>query len=172
MVNLEDLTTRGLRAYERGRIRMALRALLVLVPLSALCLLESRGRASCSCAATALIAIAVVMRWRDRRGVEAITTGMLGGLLPLGAGLMFERFGLDCEPTICAALALVVGGTAGMIVGLRSRGAALPLAAATIAALATSLGCIRLGPLGLGAPIAGIAIGLTMTISALRALRG
>jgi hypothetical protein len=146
---------------------MALRALVLLVPLSVLCLLESRGRASCCCAAIALIAITVLMRWRDRSGVEAATTGILAGLLPLIAGLVFERFGLGRELAVSTAGLLVVGGGAGIVVGLRARRAALPvqrvLWAASVAALATCLGCIRLGLLGLGATIVGMAIGLTLT---------
>lgn len=168
MVNLDDLATRGLHAYEAGRVRMALRALAVLAPICLVSLLESRGRASCGCAAAMLVVLAVVMRWRSRRGVEAVTTGILAGVVPLGAGIIFKCFDLDCEVVSCTIAALLVGGASGAVIGVRSRGAhavstGTALGAVSIAALATCMGCIRLGVVGLGAMMAGLAIGLALT---------
>ena len=44
MVNPEHLVARGLRAYEVGRFVTASRIALLLIPIAALCLLESEGR--------------------------------------------------------------------------------------------------------------------------------
>ena len=111
MVNPEELTARGLRAYEVGRAWKASRVALVLAPAAAFCLLEARGREACACLAVVLLALAIWLRWRDRQGMESVTTGLLAGVPPLLAGLVLDRFDVRCgfsDDTYCAALTVFV----------------------------------------------------------------
>jgi hypothetical protein len=171
MANREQLKRGGLRAYEVGRLKAAARVGLVLLPAAALCLLENQAREACACLAVILVGLAVWLRWRDREGVESVTTGLIAGSLPLVAGLALDHLGLRCgfagESSFCSGFALLAGGCAGAYIGTRNRGLR-PLvrswaAAATIAALAASLGCVRLGALGLASVVAGIGLGTVLT---------
>jgi len=62
---------------------MALRVAIVLLPVIALCLLEPVGREGCACCAVLLLGAAVWLRFRNRLGVESVTTGLLAGAVPL-----------------------------------------------------------------------------------------
>jgi hypothetical protein len=167
MVNLEQLGVRGLRAYEAGRARAASRIALFLIPAAAVCLVESRGREACACLAAVLLGLAFWLRWRDRQSLESVTSGLLAGSIPLVAGLALERLDLPCTlagaSTFCTAFAVLVGGVAGVIIGIREikwRGRFWSwLTAGTIAALAASLGCVRLGAVGFASVVGGIALG-------------
>lgn len=153
MVNFEQLTVRGLRAYEVGRFRTASRVALVLVPGALVCLLEARTRESCACLAVLLLGLAVWLRWRDRTGFEAVTTGLLAGSIPLVAGLVLSRLGLRCgsiETALpCAGSSVLVGAAAGVVIAVREvrqQGRFVGVAAAAaVSVLAASLGCLRLG---------------------------
>ena len=176
MVSREELRLQGLRAYELGRLRAAARIAFVLLPVVSLCLLESRGRPACACVAAALVGVCVWLRWRDRRGFEVVTSGLQAGSIPLLAGLVFDRLGIECgfdgASTYCTVVAALVGGAAGAIVGARTRDAKERLwgfmAAATVAALAAILGCIRLGLVGVIGVVAGIALGTVVTAAIAR----
>jgi hypothetical protein len=176
MVNRDQLRTQGLRAYETGRLRAASRIALVVVPAAALCLLESRGREACACLAVTLLALAIWLRWRDRRGFESVTTGLLAGGVPLVAGLMLDRFDLQCGlaggATFCTGFAALLGGAAGVLIGVREHKRRRQLwsafTACAIAALAASLGCVRLGVVGLASVVGGIALGVAGTAAAIR----
>jgi hypothetical protein len=168
MVNREQLTAGGLRAYEFGRLRMASRVALVLVPATAVCLFESRGRETCICLAFVLFGLAIWLRWRNRRWLEVVTTGLQAGSLPLMVGLVLGRLDVQCDvagaASFCVAFAVLVGSVAGMWIGVRERKwrgrLSSWLTAGAIAALAASLGCVRLGALGLASVAAGIAVGI------------
>jgi hypothetical protein len=176
MVNLEQLRVRGLRAYEVGRLRVAARVAFLLVPVAAVCLLETRGREACVCLAALLLGLAVWLRWRDRHGMESVTTGLLAGSIPLAAGLVLAGLDLRCglagEETFCTAFAVLVGGAAGALIAVRERrwrGRFWGwLTAGSIAALAASLGCVRLGVVGIASVLAGIALGIAATAIARR----
>ena len=168
MVNREDLRAQALWAYERGRLRAASRIALVLIPAALVCLLESRGREACACTSVALLGMAVWLRWRDRRGFDAVTTGLLAGSLPLIAGLLLDRMDFQCGlaggSPLCTGFAGLLGGAAGVFIAVREnrrrRQVWSAVSAAAIAALAASLGCVRLGVVGLASVVAGIAVGL------------
>jgi hypothetical protein len=176
MVSREQLRAQGLRAYETGRLRVASRIALPLVPAAAICLVESRGRGTCACLAFMLLGLAIWLRWRNRRGFEAVTTGLLAGAVPLMAGLALDRFDLQCGlaggSTFCSAFAVLLGGAAGVVIAVRERKGRWQLwsavTAAGIAALAASLGCVRLGVVGLASVVAGIALGLTVAAATAR----
>jgi hypothetical protein len=176
MVSRERLRAQGLRAYEAGRLRAAARIALVVVPAAAVCLVESRGRGACACMAVMLLSAAVWLRWRNRRGFESVTTGLVAGSIPLIAGLLLDRFDVQCSlaggSTFCAGLAVLLGGVAGLFIGVRE-GRRRPqlwsaVTAAAVAALAAGLGCVRLGVVGLASVVAGMALGLLAGAAAAR----
>jgi hypothetical protein len=96
MVKLETLTARSLRHYEFGRMRMAARVAILLVPVVAVCLLEPIGREACACCAALLLATSVWLRFRSRAGVESVSTGLLAGGIPLAAALVLTRIDPGC----------------------------------------------------------------------------
>ena len=167
MVNLDHLAARGLRAYELGRLRVAARVGLVLIPASAICLLEERGRPSCACAAVLLLALSVWLRWRNRRGIELASTGLVAGSIPLIAGLLLARAGVNCDDAasarLCTAVSLVAGIGSGVVIAAREARQRARLAswltAIAIAGLAAGLGCLRLGIAGLAGVAGGMAAG-------------
>jgi hypothetical protein len=167
MVSREQLRLQGLRAYEFGRLRVAARIAFVVVPVGSLCLLESRGRPACACVVAALLAVCVWLRWRDRRGFEVVTRGLQAGSIPLFAGLVFDRLGVECglagASTYCTGVAALVGGAAGTLIGARTPDARERLwssiTAGAVAALAAIVGCVRLGLVGVVGVVAGIAFG-------------
>jgi hypothetical protein len=164
MVNLETLTERSLRHYELGRLRMAARIALVLGPLAAVCLLQPIGREATACCAALLFAASVWLRFRNRAGVESVTTGLIAGAVPLAALLLLARLDPGCATaglvSYCTGFSLLVGAVAGTVVASRERVRApfarnwlLPMA---IALLTAGLACARLGL----ASLAGVAVGM------------
>ena len=164
MVNLETLTARSLRHYELGRFRMATRIALVLVPIAAVCLLEPVGREACACCAALLLGASVWLRFRNRAGVEGVTTGILAGGLPLVATLALTSVDPGCATaaplSYCTGFSLLAGAAAGTVVAFRERAPTTAsghwLVAISIALLAASLGCVRFGL----ASVAGVALGM------------
>ena len=167
MVNIEQLRTRGLWAYETGRVRTASRVALILIPAAGVCLLEANGRQACGCFSVLLLGLAIWLRWRDRRGMETVTTGLLAGGIPLVAGLVLARLGFHCGSTgtasMCTGLSAIVGAGAGVLIAVRERRGHARLwswlTAGTVAVLAASLGCVRLGVMGLVGVVVGMALG-------------
>lgn len=175
MVNPEELVARGLRAYEVGRVLTASRIALLLLPVAALCLLENEGReaGACACLAVVLLGSAVWLRWRDREGMDSVTTGLLAGALPLGAGLLLARFDLRCglagSETYCTLFSVLIGALAGVVIALREsrwrRRLTSLVAAGAIASLAAGLGCVRLGVWGVASMVIGIAVGSLLGVA-------
>lgn len=176
-MNPEMLTLRGLRAYELGRVWKASRVALVVVPMAALCLVESRGSAVCAWLALVLLAVATWLRWRDREGMEAVTAGLVAGVLPLVLGVVLARFDVHCGftggDTYCTAGSALVGTLSGL--GIPSpkarwrRRLGSVISAGGVAGLAATLGCVRLGVVGVASMVVGIALG--STLGGLRARR-
>jgi hypothetical protein len=177
MVNLEYLRARGLWAYETGRARMASRIALIVIPVAVVCLLEARGREACTCVSVVLLGLAVWLRWRDRRGTEAVTTGLLAGSIPLAAGLVLARLGLRCgadgSAALCLGFSVLVGLGAGAVIAVREARQRERFwswfTAGAVAALAASLGCVRLGVFGVAGVVVGMAAG---TVAAARISAG
>lgn len=175
MVNLETLTARSLRYYELGRLRMAARVAIVLIPIVAVCLLEPIGREACVCCAALLLIASVWLRFRNRAGVESVSTGLLAGGIPLAAMLVLTRVDPGCATagllSYCTGFSLLVGAGAGAVVALRERThAALSshwLLAVGVAMLTASLGCVRLGIASLVGVAIGILVGRTSMRSAI-----
>jgi hypothetical protein len=88
--------------------------------------------------------------------------------------MIVERLGLQCglagESALCTTFALLVGALAGSFIAFREaegRGQVSSwLTAATVATLAASLGCVRLGIMGVASVVLGIGVGCAaMSIS-------
>lgn len=176
MVSREQLMTEGLRAYEVGRLKRATRVGLVLVPVTLLCLVESRGREACVCVAVALLGGCTWLRWRSRRGFEVVATGLQAGGVPLLAGLAFDRFdvrcGVDEASAFCSVFGVLVGALAGVFIAGQGRDwggrFGSVLTAGAVAALAAALGCVRLGVIGVASVFGGIALGVALTAAVRR----
>lgn len=174
MVNLELLRANGLRAYEVGRFRAAARAALIIVPVSVVCALATGQRETCACLGVLLLASAVFLRWRNRRGVESVATGLLAGSVPLALGALVARFAPECANapllSICTALCAATGIASGVIISVRTtrgHGDLVSVATAScIAMLAASMGCVGLGAAGVLGASMGLLVGAS--ISAVR----
>jgi hypothetical protein len=116
------------------------------------------------------------LRWRNRQGTDAVTTGLLSGSIPLAAGLVLSHFDFHCgsagSASLCTAFAALVGIGAGALIAVREARQRDHfwswVTAGAIATLAASLGCLRLGLLGLVGVMVGMAVGTTATIFARR----
>src|SRR3954469_19205125 len=112
MVNLETLKARSLRHYQLGRLRMALRIAILLLPIVAICLHEPVGRETCACCAALLLGGSIWLRFCNRVGVESVTTGLLAGALPLSAALLLTQWDPGCAAaaplSVCTAFSMVV----------------------------------------------------------------
>lgn len=172
MVNLETLTAQSLRHYELGRLRMAARIAIVLVPIVVICLLEPIGREPCACCAGLLLAASIWLRFRNRAGVESVSTGLLAGGIPLAAALLLTRIDPGCATaglvSYCTGFSLLVGAVGGAVVALRERGreslSRTWLLAVGVALLTASLGCLRLGIVSM----AGVALGMLVGRASMR----
>lgn len=149
------------RAYELGRIMMAVRITVWLLPLVAVCLLLSNRPIACALIALALCAGVFLLRWRNRKGIEQANFGLMAGLLPLTTALASDRV----QPFLgthvaCTGICMVVAFLSGTWLGVRMTRAHQHvgglLLASTIAVATASLGCLNLGLSG----AAGIALGL------------
>jgi hypothetical protein len=165
MVDLERLRSRGLRAYEGARLRMALRAIWILVPLFAICWTVG-DRGLCACLMPLVAALVVWLRWRDRRGSDDASAGLVAGALPLVVGLVLTSLGAHCGGTLCWIFSAVAGVAAGAWVAgdVRRRGPTLAswLAVTSIAAAAAVLGCSALGVLGIAGVLGGMSVGTAL----------
>lgn len=170
MVNREQLNAGARRAYEMGRLRFAARAAVYLLPVSAVCALESRNPEQCACIGVALIAATVLFRWRSRQGVESALIGVVAGSFPLLIGLGLSRAIHLCGDAAgmvsCSTLCVPMGVASGLWIGFRSArvgvGRLGTVAALGIAALTASLGCIGLGIGG----VMGVGVGLSVGVVA------
>ncbi|MFZ5894657.1 MAG: hypothetical protein ACOY0T_26580 [Myxococcota bacterium] len=166
MEKLEQLTKRSLRAYRVGRLRMAATIALALLPLSAVCLQNPAFREQSACCAALLLAAAIWFRFRDRRGVEAVSRGLWAGAVPLAAALVLAKLDPSCARagllSYCTAFSILGGGFAGLLGALRASGGRSVrddwFATASIALLVASLGCLRLGV----ASVVGAGVGIVL----------
>lgn len=167
MVNREQLKREGLRAYEAGRFRMASRATWLLAPTVLICAIGTGRSEACACVGVVLLAASVLLRWRDRRGVDSVRYGLAAGALPLAIGVLVTCVAPDCANaplfSLCTATCLGLGLPSGIWLGRRlarrEASGATWVAATGIATLAASLGCMGLGVAGLTGTIFGLLLG-------------
>ena len=170
MADLSRLESRCRRAYEVGRLRLALRGAL-LVPLLAAAALALGGEpATVGAVAPGLALLAVGLLWVGGVLARGVRPGLLAGLGPLALPLLTMRT-MDgyCTPGVCQTLCLWAcvggGGIAGGLLlwatgksgpnRLTSLGIGLGLAGFTGA-----MGCAPFGWFGLTGMAAGLALGM------------
>jgi hypothetical protein len=172
MVDLEALARRARRAAEWGRLRVASRICLLVVPIALLALLVGPGRGAIIGIGLALLGASVTLGWWSAEGARAARSGVTLGAIPMMAGLITVAVEGWCDPnravTLCGLGCLVAGFVAGggsAWYAVRS-GPARRIRAwgeiGLVASLTTALGCAGLG-LGsalavIGAMAAGAAI--------------
>lgn len=159
-----DFERRARRAYELGRLKSAVPVLAVVVPATALSLTCCPVPGVSIACGVALSLVAIALLWYGRAPGRAVWPGLLAGTIPFLAPLTVELTGHACIGGTCTmmpAACIGAGLVAGVLLGVylaRVRGDRRPsvLAAALVAALAGSLGCVMMG----GAGIAGMSLGL------------
>lgn len=168
MVDLEQLKSRGLRVYELGRFKAATRIACLILPIAVLCYFFCPEKEICVCLSALLLGLVVWLRWRNRQGVEDVTTGLLAGGVPLVVGLLLVGVAPECcsdsflsfNNVWCSLVSVV----SGLWIAFRIRHAPGErwLAASMVAILAGSLGCLTFGVFG----IAGVTLGVVVGCSA------
>ena len=160
------------RAYERGRLRAALRVGFVIVPVAVVCAWETGAIARTLILAAALWGLAIALRWRVHGGFAVVSSGLWAGAGPVAAALAVCRFAPACPPNVAVAVCGLAGLLSGSVIG---RGLAdTPrrrtqwFGAAAIAGLLASLGCLALGIGSAAGAAAGIALGSLATAVLLR----
>ncbi|HJZ89046.1 MAG TPA: hypothetical protein VKN99_27935 [Polyangia bacterium] len=158
------------RAYEWGRLRAALRAAWLVVPMVAISVAWARHPVASLAAGVALLGLVVVLGWRGGAAGRAVGPGLVAGLAPLTLPLAVRTTGHLCSSTLCMQLCLPACVVGGLISGaLLARAAArlergrpgFMVAAGAIAALAGSLGCALLGLSGVAGMAAGLMVAST-----------
>lgn len=165
----ETLKRDARAAYERARFISATRIAALVIPLTALCVFETRSILRTGALGLVLLVLAVALRWRQHHGFATVSAGLRSGLLPLAAALGLCRFAPSCPPHIALALCIGAGLLAGAVAGRSLTGLDLQrhqqLSAATVAALTAALGCLAFGAgIALGAGAA-VAAGVMITVA-------
>ena len=149
MVDQDQLYRRALRAYELGRLRMSSRVLLFLVPLAIVCTALSSNRIVCAAIALLMVTLAILLRWFDKRGVQAVDTGLKAGVLPLLVSVALMQAGCSGDAALCTTICIVAGTLAGIWTGFelgrRRAGPLVWLSSLTVALLVATLGSLDLG---------------------------
>lgn len=160
----ETTTERALRrqarrAYELGRLRMALRDAWPVLPMVALSWWLSRTTPLVILSTGALLLVSVIgMRFRGGVYGQVVTPGLLAGIAPLLLPLVLRSSGHCCIGGACWSLCMLgcIGGGmfAGVSIGVTA--AAQPQerwvfasAASLLASLAGMLGCTVIGTAGI-----------------------
>lgn len=162
--NERELAARARRAYEWGRLRIALRVTWYVVPLVAVSLIACSVPARTIATGVLLFLIAVGMRWRGGVHGRAVMPGLVAGLGAFSAPLLATAVaGLPgVAPGSVLDIAYFAGGAiTGCLIGVgafrvEAEGTRFLVSAALVGGLTGSLGCV-LGGLG---GILGMALGL------------
>jgi hypothetical protein len=164
-------TARG--AYERGRILAGLRIASLAVPMAAASLLVC-GRPSVTLPAVSLLVLVITaLVWRGGDAGRGARLGLLAGIPPLLLPMFAVAAGHVCNASFCVyfpAVCLAGGVLGGALVTWLCRGRrASPLAAAGVAVLAGSLGCLVAGLAGVAVLTAGFLAAASPALAARRA---
>jgi len=160
-------------AYELGRVLAGLRTAALAAPMAAASLLVC-GRPAVTLLDASLLALVVTtMVWRGGDVGRGARLGLLAGIPPLVVPMAAVAAGRACGTSFCdyfPAVCLVGGILGGAVVTrLCRRRRASPLAAAGVAVLAGTLGCLVAGAAGVAVLAAGLLAGASPTLVARRA---
>jgi hypothetical protein len=138
------------RSFEAGRLLVAARVGIVVVPLAAICARETGAYARCTAVATLLVAMAIVVRWRQWRGIRAVDAGLLTGIIPMAAALLLCRFAAEWPTQTALGICASTGFLAGLLAArstLSVLSAEWPewASASLVAGLTAALGCVGIG---------------------------
>ncbi len=145
-----ELAARARRAYEGGRVRLALRGIVPVIPIVGLAV--ALGDPSTTGWLAAALVVACLACLVIGRGLQrAVRPGWTAGLVPMLVALAtIQRFG--CASRSCAEVCMPLCATAGVLVGIwlgvTMRAHERPGIAATalgIAALTAAMGCTSIG---------------------------
>ena len=170
------LIARARRAYERGRVLLGLRRAGIAVPMGLLSL-YCCGRPTATCIAAGLLAATIVFfEWRGEALGRGARLGVWIGLPPLLLPIAVAATGHMCGASFCAlypGCCLAGGIAAGAALGWwgvhRGLDVRVGAAAAVVAALVGSLGCLIAGITGLAGLVVGLALGATPMVTLRRA---
>ena len=160
-----DLLLRARRAYERGRLFKAGRAVALVPPMLVVSLFGCVDRTVSAGIAAILATLAATLVWRGGAAGRGVVPGFMAGAASLAIPLLVcpacAASGLGAVlPFVVCALSGVVSGW--IVVSFATREAddraAFIVAGGAIAALAGSLGCIVAGVGGIAAMGAGLAL--------------
>ncbi len=166
-LDLASLRARARAAYERGRLRVAIRSAWPVAALALLCLLADAPWTVVVPIATLHAVVAIALVHHGRTLGRAVAGGWLAGSLPLLVALASCRVPHACAGGSCSAfclpacLAAAAVGAVALVGHARRRRLDDPaslLAAATIAGLTACMGCVTIGLASAVAALGGIAL--------------
>lgn len=140
--------------YELGRARSAAGTALVVVPFAAVAIFVWEASPAIVGLGAALYLLASALLFRGQVYGAAVGLGLAAGAVPLVAPLLFRESGACCVGGACWPGCMVAcaasGVAAGLFVGWSAakrpeRPGTFWVAAATVAALTGSLGCVTMG---------------------------
>ncbi len=165
--NLAQVQQHARRAYEFGRIRLALLGVAPVVIIVALAASFAHRPVSTLWFGVATITAGATMLWYGRDPQRAVLPGIAAGLVPLVLALCANNMHI-CGPDGCSSLCLPActlgGGVAGLAVASvgkqRRAGLRFWLSASGIALLTGSMGCACIGYSGVVGLSVGFAAGV------------
>ena len=163
---MSPIEARARRAYELGRVDLALRRSLLLTPVILLPFTCCSDPASNLLTGFLLIAAVAWCLWKGEGWRLGVAPGLASGVVPLLAPLAVHASGHTCRGGVCLmpSSCLVAGVAGGLLLGwfvrrLRSVGPAAVVSASLVAGLTGSVGCLAYGLIGLAGMAAGMAAG-------------
>jgi hypothetical protein len=154
MADLDQLKSAGRRAYELGRLQMASRVALYLVPVGIVSVWASADRETCACLAVLLLIVSTGARWRSGAGIREVRAGLYAG-----TAVLLLAWALAWTGGLAAAWAGTLLGAVGFVAAwLTCRGPRMAWVGVLVASLMAGLGCVDLGA-ATGGVVAGLLLG-------------
>jgi hypothetical protein len=142
MVDLQVVAKRARRAAEWGRLRVASRITVAVVPLVLLAMMIGKGAAAVTAIGAVLVLACIGLGWQHADGGRAARAGLALGAIPMVAALVTCSCGFGC---LVAGL-IAGGGSAWYAMRLAPpRRLATWAQIGLVASLTTALGCVGLG---------------------------
>ncbi len=161
------LRDRARDAYEAGRLLLGLRRAAVVLPMTALSFAVCDHPVATAVDGGLLTLLVALCAWRGAGFGRGARIGLWAGAPPLLLPTLVEAAGRVCcgasfcSPTLCIAGGIAGGALLGVWALRRPLDAATLGAAALVAGLAGTLGCLLLGASGVAGLVAGLGVGAT-----------